>query len=250
VSSSTATHSDLTQRVARFVGGAFAGASFEAALATASARLAAAQPILARETQQPLVTKVRAALGAARVDPGSPLALAMFAGTALGANPQTRDDAAIIAAALASLGSARRADRTIAEAVAVGCEVTARIGASLVLDPGWDRSGVLARFGAVGAYARLRGIEPEAIAHALGLAATEASGLGVATASEAGALLMGQAAADAVSAVDLAAGGFTSSLAPLEGRRGFAALLGTGFQENAILEELGLRWTSALSGCA
>jgi hypothetical protein len=245
VSSSTATLSDLTQRVAQFVAGTCTGASFEAAVSTATARLAAGQPVLARETLQPLVAKVRSALAAARVDAGTPLALAMIAGAALGANPQTRDDAAIIAASLASLDSARPADRATAEAVAVGRELTARIGASLVLDPGWDRSGVLARFGAVAAYARLRGLAPEAIANALGLAATEASGLGVATASEAGAVLMGQAAADAVAAVDLAAAGFTSSLAPIEGRRGFAALLGTAFEENTILDELGVRWTSA-----
>jgi hypothetical protein len=246
VSSSTATTSDLTQRVARFVCGSFAGASFEDAVSTAMQRLAAAQRILAREAQQPIVKKVRSAFTAAAVDPGSPLALAMFAGTALGADAQTRDDAATIAASLASLESARPADRTIAEAVAVGRELAARIGASLVLDPGWDRSGVLARFGAVAAYARLRRIEPKAIANALGLAATEASGLGVATVSEAGALLMGQAAADGVAAVDLAAGGFTSSLAPIEGRRGFAALLGTHVEETAILDELGERWRSAI----
>ena len=75
------------------------------------------------------------------------------------------------------------------------------------------------------ATARLFGLDAERARHALGLAATQATGLGVAEPASTGDIARGKAAFDALEGAALARAGFTSAPASIEGRRGLIALM-------------------------
>lgn len=70
--------------------------------------------------------------------------------------------------------------RDLLVALAAGCEVLTRVGIALdyaVFRPrGWHAPGVLGPFGAAAAVGRLRGLKPEAMARAFGLAGSQAAG--------------------------------------------------------------------------
>jgi 2-methylcitrate dehydratase PrpD len=70
--------------------------------------------------------------------------------------------------------------RDLLVALAAGCEVLTRIGIALdyaAFRPrGWHAPGVLGPFGAAAAVGRLRGLKPEAMARAFGLAGSQAAG--------------------------------------------------------------------------
>jgi hypothetical protein len=220
--------------VARFVAAPPAGAGLDAALQSARTRLAAARRALAGPTAASAPAE-RALAGA-----GLPLRRAFVDATVLAGSPATRADAAIVAAALAAHG-----EPEILAAIAVGCEVAARLRGALRLDAAWHADAVTARLGAAAAAARALGLDPTAARDALGLAATQAAGLGIVDGTPAGALGQGKAAADAVEGAVLARAGFTSAAASLEGRRGLGALMAAGFDDAALCADLGRRWLSA-----
>jgi 2-methylcitrate dehydratase PrpD len=70
--------------------------------------------------------------------------------------------------------------RDLLVALAAGCEVLTRIGIALDYSAfrahGWHAPGVLGPFGAAAAVGRLRGLKPEAMARAFGLAGSQAAG--------------------------------------------------------------------------
>jgi len=70
--------------------------------------------------------------------------------------------------------------RDLLVALAAGCEVTTRIGIGLDYPEfrkrGWHGPGVIGPFGAAAAVGRLRGIDPETMARAFGLAGSQAAG--------------------------------------------------------------------------
>lgn len=109
-------------------------------------------------------------------------------------------------------------------AVAAGTAAAALVESGLATADGWSVPAVAAVVGAgVAAGIMLR--LPEArLRHALGICATQAAGLRVATGTSAGPLQAGKAAFNAVEAAHLARLGFTSSRDPLDGRRGLFAL--------------------------
>ncbi|HEY4441565.1 MAG TPA: MmgE/PrpD family protein, partial [Candidatus Elarobacter sp.] len=126
----------------------------------------------------------------------------------------------------------------IAAAVAVGRETERRILAAVgdeAFARAWDVDAIGGRFGAVAAAARLGGLDAATTLHAIGIASTQAAGTAAERGTPAGALAIGKAAADALEAVALARHGFTAPAHPLEGRRGFAALLADRFDAAAIL---------------
>jgi hypothetical protein len=228
-----------SEAVARFVAGPHAGAAFDDALSAARTRLVAALTAL----EAPTVTSELASRALASY--GTPLRRAFAEATTLAAAPAARADAPIVAAALASSELAGRGETDVIEAIAVGREVAARLEHALALDAPWNATAVVAGIGAAAAAARAMGLDADAARHAIGLAATQAAGLGVVDATPADALARGKAAADAVEAALLARHGFTAASASLEGRRGLAALMASNFDEAALCEDLGGRWISA-----
>ena len=237
--------SDASSRGASEVLAAFAAATqsgnaFDEALRTAAARLSAARMVL----EAPTATSERARRALA--SNGGGLRRAFVAATVLAGTPATRSDAATIAATLAAGEAAGAGDTAIVEAIAIGREVTARVRVAVALDEPWDAEAVADRIGAAIAAARIAQLDANQIRHALGLAATQAAGLGVAQGTAAGELTFGKAAFDAVEGAALARAGFTSAPASLEGRRGLAALMAHGFDEAALREGLGQQWISAL----
>lgn len=73
-----------------------------------------------------------------------------------------------------------RSGRDLLVALAAGCEITTRIGVGLDFPEfrrrGWHGPGVIGPFGAAAAVGRLRGLNPEKMAKAFGLAGSQAAG--------------------------------------------------------------------------
>jgi hypothetical protein len=236
--SSAAPHLGASEALARFAAGPHAGPAFDDAAHAARALVLAGRTAL----QMPAETSKLASRALASY--GAPLRRAFAAGTALAAAPGARAHAPIVAAAVASGEIAGRNEADVFEAIAIGREVAVRLERALSLDAPWDAAAVIAGVAAAAAAARAAGLDADATRHAIGLAATQAAGLGVTDGTPARELASGKAAADAVEAVLLARHGFTAAPASLEGRRGLAALMASHFDEAALCDDLGTRWLS------
>ena len=237
--SSTASAPRASEALAHFVAAPHAGAAFDDALEMARVRLTAARTALDTPTvASELVARALAAYGA-------PLRRAFTAGARLAENPVARADAPIVAAALASGESTGCSEAGVLAAIAVGREVAARLARGLTFDPPWNAVAVIAGIAAGAAAARAASLDPDAARHAIGLAATQAAGLGAVEDTALAAVGSGKSAADALEAALLAGLGFTAASAWLEGRRGLAALMASQFDEAAVCEALGQRWFSA-----
>jgi len=239
MSSAATSDAGASEAIARFVTEPHTGAEFDEALHAArtcllDARTALQTPSAASE----LASRVLKSYGA-------PLRRAFATATTLAAVPGARANAPIVAAAMASSELGARSDAEAVEAIAIGREIAARLERALTLDAPWDAVGVIAGIGAAAAAARATALDADAARNAIGLASTQATGLGVADGTPAAALACGKAAADAVEAALLAHNGFTAAAASLEGRRGLAALMASSFDENALCDDLGRRWLSA-----
>lgn len=130
-------------------------------------------------------------------------------------------------------------------AVALGAEVTLRIGVGLGhthFDRGWHITGTTGRFGAAAAAGRLLGLSVQQTQAALGIAATEAAGLQAAFGTMTKSFHAGKAAYDGVEAALLASMDFTSAPAAIEGRRGYAQTLSGDVDVDAMVRELGRSW--------
>jgi hypothetical protein len=237
-------YAGASDALARFVATPQSGAQYEAALGAARVSCAAALTAL----DQRGATLERAAR--ALVSYGVRLRRAFlgataFAGAETGAG--ARGDAAIVAAAMVSseLAGHDEDGENTAEAIAIGREVAARLTRALTLDAPWDAVTVFAGVAAAAAAARALGLDADAARNAIGLAATQAAGLGAVEGTPIAAIACGKAAADAVEAALLARHGFTAAPASIEGRRGLAALMGSTLDEAALLDGLGQRWFSA-----
>ena len=127
----------------------------------------------------------------------------------------------------------------------LGFEVGARVALSVYpehYDTGWHITGTAGTLGAAAAGARLLGLDAEQTVWALGAATSQAAGLREMFGSMCKSLHTGKAASNGVLAALLAREGYTSSEAPIEGRRGFGAVLSTKFDEGELTEGLGERW--------
>jgi 2-methylcitrate dehydratase PrpD len=133
----------------------------------------------------------------------------------------------------------------VIDAVALGVEITLRIGVGLGrthFDRGWHITGTTGRFGAAAAAGRLLGLSPGQMQMALGIAATEAAGLQAAFGTMTKSFHAGKAAQDGVEAALLASLGFTSAPAAIEGRRGFARTASADANTEAMVADLGFSW--------
>jgi 2-methylcitrate dehydratase PrpD len=152
---------------------------------------------------------------------------------------------AIVPATLALAERFGAGEDAVLEAVIVGTEADLRLADALApdhADRGWDPAGTIGHVGAVLAAGRIIGLDAARMRNALGIASTQAAGLWSAFGTMTQAYHFGKAAADGVESALLAQAGFTGPAQPLEGRRGFVALLGGRFHSAAVTADLGQRY--------
>jgi 2-methylcitrate dehydratase PrpD len=152
----------------------------------------------------------------------------------------------------AALAVAESLDRPVSgqsllEAFVAGWEVEAAVAAGLGVDHysrGWHSTSTLGHFGAAVAASRVLGLSPAQMQSAIGIAASEASGLRTMVGNMTNPYHVGKAARNGVSAAMLAHSGFEAEPHVIEHSHGFAvAFNGKGnFDLNRMTADLGSRW--------
>ncbi len=130
-------------------------------------------------------------------------------------------------------------------AFVAGVEVECRIARALSsahYDQGWHITGTAGIFGAAAACSRLMNLDEDACTWALGVAATQSAGLRAMFGSMSKSLHVGRAAQGGLSAALLAAQGFTSAQASLEGKLGFIHVLSSSPNPLALTANLHTDW--------
>ena len=152
--------------------------------------------------------------------------------------------------ALAAIGLAlgersRASGRELLTAMVAGYEAAGRLSEALMRQQGFHASMAVA-FGGVVAAARLLGLTPERMAHAISLTATTVGGLAVGTNSWAREYHAGNAVQTAVNAALAAGRGYTANADMLEGRGGFlATFAGSDIDPSSLVRDLGREWDIA-----
>lgn len=154
---------------------------------------------------------------------------------------------AVVAPALLALAEQQGSSGTaFLHALALGIECACRIGnaaGAAHYEGGWHISATCGVFGAAAAAGRLLGLDALRMNHALGIAATSASGLRMMLGSMAKCYNIGHAARSGLQAALLAARGYTSSAQGLEAPRGFLHVLADdGADAGAVTRALGVAW--------
>jgi len=132
----------------------------------------------------------------------------------------------------------------------VGIEACCRIGNAVYpdhYDRGWHITGTAGVFGAAVAVGRLLRLNEQQMRWALGLAATQASGLREMFGTMTKSFHPGRAAQNGATAAFLAHANYDSSERALEAPRGFANVLSTKQDYAEITDGLGERWEAALN---
>jgi 2-methylcitrate dehydratase PrpD len=132
----------------------------------------------------------------------------------------------------------------------LGVEVECRIGNAVYPEHysvGWHITGTTGVFGAAAAAGRLLGLTEQQMVWALGIAATQSSGLREMFGTMCKPFHPGNAARNGLLAALLAQRGFTSSDQGIEAKRGFAHVLSTRFDPEEITARLGETWEIALN---
>jgi 2-methylcitrate dehydratase PrpD len=131
------------------------------------------------------------------------------------------------------------------EAFALGVETECRIGNAVYpshYDIGWHITGTAGVFGAAAAAGRLLKLSEQQMLWALGIAATQSSGLREMFGSMCKPFHPGNAAKNGLMAALLAQKDFTSSVQSIEAKRGFANVLATERDYTQITDHLGESW--------
>jgi 2-methylcitrate dehydratase PrpD len=132
----------------------------------------------------------------------------------------------------------------------LGVEAECRIGNAVYpshYDVGWHITATAGVFGAAAAAGRLLGLSEQQMVWALGIAATQSSGLREMFGSMVKPMHPGNAARNGLLAALLASKNFTSAEQGIEGRRGFANVLATTRNYEAITGRLGETWEIMLN---
>jgi len=132
----------------------------------------------------------------------------------------------------------------------LGVEAECRIGNAVYpshYDVGWHITATTGVFGAAAAAGRLLGLSEQQMVWALGIAATQSSGLREMFGSMVKPMHPGNAARNGLLAALLASKNFTSAEQGIEGRRGFASVLATQRNYAEITEKLGETWEISLN---
>lgn len=145
-------------------------------------------------------------------------------------------------AALACASAGAVTGANFLAAFILGFEVTARVGNATYpahYEAGWHSTGTIGTVGAAVAVGRLLRLSPNEMAHAIGLALTQAAGLREMFGSMAKSFHPGRSAQSGYMAALLAQKGFTAGLNVLEGPRGFAAVQAGTFDLEKLTHRLG-----------
>src|SRR3954465_3036630 len=127
----------------------------------------------------------------------------------------------------------------------MGVETSCRMGNAVMpghYERGWHITSTCGVFGATVAAAKLVRLDARQMASALGIAATQASGLVEGLGSMARVLNAGFAARNGLAAAHLAAGGFEGPRAPIEGLRGFVNVFGGSADLPQLTQQLAQHW--------
>ena len=160
---------------------------------------------------------------------------------------------ALVPAILAAGEITHAPGAALLDAYVIGFEVECRLG--LVMNPrhyharGWHCTSTIGTLGAAAAAARVLGLRAGETRHALGIAASAASGLKENMGSMVKPLHAGMAARNGLMAARLAARGFTASADAIDGPQGFlAAMDSQHLTLDPAAADLGVRWEILESG--
>ncbi len=151
--------------------------------------------------------------------------------------------APVLSALLAYAATRTVRGRDLIHAFILGFEATSRIGNAVYpahYDAGWHITGTAGVFGAAVGIGRLLQLAERNMVWAIGLAATQASGIREMFGSMGKALHPGRAAEAGYLAALLARNGFPSGEHGLEGRRGFAAVQAATYDLSKVTERIGV----------
>ena len=150
--------------------------------------------------------------------------------------------APVLPALLAYSEFRRVSGADLVHAFVLGVEAEERIGLSVFPEHyavGWHITGTAGVFGAAAAIGKLLELDERQMCWALGIAATQSSGLREMFGSMCKSFHPGRAAQNGMTAALLASKGFTSSERAIEAPRGWANVLSTKFDPAVITEGLG-----------
>src|SRR5947207_13194165 len=159
----------------------------------------------------------------------------------------------LFAAALAAAEAETADGAALALAYVIGFEIDAALG--IALNPahytrGWHATSSIGTLGCAAAAARLLGLDVDQTRHALGMAASMASGLKENFGSMTKPYHAGHAAQSGLLAAQLAREGLTASETALEGPQGYVAAFGGAGGLEPALDALGRTWQLLASGIA
>lgn len=156
--------------------------------------------------------------------------------------------ATVLPAALAAAELSGASGGLLLTGMAVGMEVALRVALGVVpaaFNRGWHVTSIVGRIGAAVAAGRILGLDASQLRSAAGLAATQAGGVQAAFGSTVKSWHAGKAAADGLEAALLAAAGMTGPARPIEGRRGFLAIMTAAPHPDRVIAGLGESWECA-----
>jgi 2-methylcitrate dehydratase PrpD len=148
----------------------------------------------------------------------------------------------VLAASLAIGERANVSGRAFIEAFLTGFEIECKIAEAIKPEHyvrGYHSTGTIGTFGAAASAAKLLKLTREQTAHAIGIAASMASGIRVNFGSMTKPLHAGRAAENGVTAAELASRGFTAGDDGLDGEWGFFQVAGGGADLLRIMNVLG-----------
>ena len=152
---------------------------------------------------------------------------------------------AVVAAALAVAEDRHEAGDVLLAAIVAGIEIECRLGLALFpahYDAGWHITATLGTLGAAAAASAVLGLDAAHTAHALGIAATQASGLRAMLPNPCKSFNIGKSAAAGVLSALLAAANLESAPDVLEARFGLFDVFGHPENVDAIKRDLGTRY--------
>jgi 2-methylcitrate dehydratase PrpD len=159
----------------------------------------------------------------------------------------------LLAAALAAAEAEPADGAAVVLAYVIGFEVSTALGVALNPDHytrGWHATSSIGTLGCAAAAASVLRLDPTQTRHALGVAASLASGLKENFGSMTKPFHAGHAARNGVFAALVAREGLTASDSALEGRQGYAAAFGQAPLAADAFDALGRRWQVLASGIA